>query len=355
MMTIETMTWRTFLDDYCRRLKPDEKQAFAAHVGVSTTTINRWRRGKDSPKAINLERILSAFSESQRQQFLVLLRRDPKVWSLLPADIQNTYPLALQPGEQDEHTSHFRLGLLDHFCLKILRLQRDTPDRFWQISGAVLREALKQLETHPTQTGLEIIITKCMPPKDGKVRSLRATVGMGTPPWRGDLHYIDGFLGIKSLAGYAVARRHGEMIPAMSNAHMSAQVMGQEQSAAAFPIMRENCIAGALLVLCAQADYFTAEKMELIEIFADLIRLAFYDSEDEFHSQETIDLGLMPSWAVQREHFESFRKRVEDEYRRASTEESSSMRELMRIEERVREQIEDELLKIEGSEESVVI
>ncbi|GCE32128.1 hypothetical protein KDA_76120 [Dictyobacter alpinus] len=145
------------------------------------------------------------------------------------------------------------------------------------------------------------------------------------------------------------------MIPAMSNAHVSAHVRGREQSAAAFPIMRENAIAGALLVFSAQNNYFTPERLELIELFADLIRLAFYDSEDEFYPQETIDLGLMPSWAIQREHLESFRRRVEDEYRRASTEESSSMRELMRVEERVRGQLEDELLKIEGSEESLAI
>jgi transcriptional regulator with XRE-family HTH domain len=350
---INERTWQTFLDDLCRRMKSEEKQTFSAAVGVSMTTINRWRRGEDWPKTRNLERLLTVLSAEQRQQLLFLMRRDPKVWVLLPMDVRATLPAETE----NEQVSLFQRGHLDDFCLKMLRLQRDTPDRFWQLSGAVLREALKQLETHPVQTGMEIIVTKCMPPRAGKVRSLRLLVGMGTSPWRGDLHTKDGFLGIESLVGYSLSRRHGEMVSDLtaSSFHTPVQRIGQEQSAAAFPIMRENCIAGALLVSSVQADYFTPERMELIEIFADLIRLAFYDSEGEFYPQETLDLGLMPPWTIQREYFEAFRKRVEDEYRRVSNEETSSMRELMRVEEQVRTQIEDELLKIGGSEERVVI
>jgi GAF domain-containing protein len=245
--------------------------------------------------------------------------------------------------------------MLDAFSLKMLRLQRDTPDRFWQLSGAILREALKQVETHPAQTGVEITIAKCMPPRDGKVRSLRLLAGMGTPPWRGDLHTKDYFLGTESLAGHVITMRHGEMIPDTGEKGVQApvQVVQHERSVAAFPIMRENCIAGVLLVSSTQTNYFMEERMMLIEIFADLIRLAFYDSE--FHPITNIDLGLMPPLAFQRTHFANFRQRVESMYRRASRDESASMRELIRVEEQVREQLEEELLAIAGSEKTAII
>ncbi len=350
---INELTWRTFLDDLCRRMKSEEKQTFASAVGVSMTTINRWRRGEDWPKTRNLERLLAVLSDDQRQQILLLMHRDPKVWVLLPMDVRSTLPAETK----NEHVSLFQRGYLDDFCLKMLRLQRDTHHRFWKLSGAVLCEALKQLETHPVQTGIEMIVTKCMPPRGGKVRSLRLLVGMGTLPWRGDLHTKDGFLGMESLVGYSISRRHGEMVPDLttSTLHTPVQRVGQEQSSAAFPIMRENCVAGALWVLCAQANYFTPEKMALIEIFADLIRLAFYDAEEDFCPISSIELGLMPPLPVQSTHFDSFRRRVELEHKKAESEEYASMRDWAEIEDRMRSELENKFLKIAESGEGVFI
>jgi hypothetical protein len=315
--TSAPITWRTFLDSLCRQMRADEKQALIANLGVRMTTLNRWRNGKDWPNAINLKRLLSFLSPVQRQQFLLLAKEDPRLWARVPVEIRANVP--------EKITSVG--GLLDQFCLRMLRMQRDTPDRLWQLASSILREGLERLETHPTRTGLEMIVAKCMPPRGGYVRSLRLYVGMGTSPWRGDLHYEKGFLGIESVAGYAVSKRHGEMIPDLARA--SAQPRGLEQCSAAFPIKHTNGIAGALLVSAREPHYFTPERMELIEIFADIIRLAFYDNE--FY--EAVDLGVMPSWKVQEAYF-------------------TSLQEFMEAEERVLQQIEDELLKIAGSTKS---
>lgn len=347
-MTTQTMTWRTFLDDHCRRLKATEKQAFANQVGVSQTTINRWRRGKDNPSRANLERMLAAFSESQRQQLLVLLRRDAHTCSLLPADIH----LPTWEHERYEPIPLLQVEQLDHFCLKVLRLQRDTSDRFWQVAGAVLYEALTHLETYPEQVGLELTVATCMPPRNGAVRSLRLLVGMGTAPWRQDLHRTYGFVGATDLMGNAVANQHGEMIPDFTETSLalSASPLGQERSAAAFPLQREHAVAGALMAVSRQPQYFTPERMALLEIFADILRLAFYDQD--FYPLSHINLGLMPSQPVQRKMFASFRQRVEREYQAMIRSDTHSMRDLMQVEDRVLLHMEEELLRGEKRAET---
>ena len=351
-------TWHEWLNDLCRRMNASDKKEFLTTVGISKTTLNRWRRGADSPRAVNLERILATLPDEQREQFLLLLRRDLKLWTILPAALRNDRSLeALDEEEEEGHLSLIQLGMLDSFALKILRIQRDSYDRFYQVSSAVLRKCIDVLETRPKRTGIEIVIAKCMPARDGRVRSLRMFMAMGTPPFRGDQHPMDYFLGANSLAGYVITRRHGEMIPDLTEntSHIPVQVGEHDYSAAAYPIMRENGVAGVLLVSSTQPDYFTPERMIILEIFADLIRLAFQDNACDFYPITSIELGLMPSLTFQEAYFASFRERVESVYRQASQDETSSMRELETVEDLVRVQIEEELLKIAGSEESVAI
>lgn len=351
-----TFTWYEWLDQYCRRMNAEEKQQFLTALAVSKTTLNRWRRGKDSPNAGNLERMLSILPEEQRAQFLLLLRRDLRLWSIVPAALRDEHPLG-ELEEETEKVSLFQLGILDSFALKILRIQRDSYDRFYQVSSAILRKCTEVLETRPKRTGIEIVVVKCMPPRNGKVRSMRMLAAMGTPPYRSDHHPMDFLLGANSLAGYVLTRRHGETIPDLreNTSHIPVQVTENDRSGAAFPIMRENEVAGALLVASTQPSYFTPERMALIEIFADLMRLAFRDNASDFYPIADIELGLMPQLSFQQAYFASFRERVEAAYRKASHDESASMRELASVEDVVREQIEDELLKIAGSEESVFV
>jgi GAF domain-containing protein len=340
---IKEVTWRVYLDEIVRHKSPAEKKQLYDAVQVTRTAFQRWRSGENTPDAAHVTLLLKALPDEEREHLHSLMMDDPKARALLPME------MALQGGQATDR-------IPQEIYEEVLRLSRDTPDRFWLLCSTILVRALSQIETHPKQTGVEISIARCMPPRsNGKVRSLREYAGRGTPPWRGDLHTKDYFLGAESLAGCAVMQRHGIMVPDLSKSDIIAPVhwMEYEMSCAAYPILREGCIAGALIVSCCVPDFFTQEKLILIEKYADLIRLAFYDQE--FYPASSIDLGLMPSWKVQQQYFCSFRQRVNDEYKR-SIREGQPLQELAQVEERVRETLEGELLQLASlSDEEVTV
>lgn len=283
------------------------------------------------PKAEHLERLLAALPAEQSEQLRRLLTKDPRT-ALLLSDMSAQVCI---PAD---------------FYVQMFRLQRDAPDRFWLLCHAVLTRALTQLETHPSRVGMELAVARCMPPReDGKVRSLRMHVSLGTPPWRGDLHTKDYFLGAESLAGCAVARRHGEMVPDIQEKSQNpVHAMEHERSTAAYPIMRENGIAGAFIVSCCRPHYFSPERLTLIEHYADLLSLAFYDHE--FYPAAIIDLGLMPHWTKQQSSFATFRQRVEAEYR-CTLHEGCDVNQ---AEQRVQAMLEKELLCIGSAQEELL-
>lgn len=331
-------TWRTYLGDLVHRMDAEEKQRFCQSIGVTRTTIQRWRSGEDTPRAGNLERLLAVFSEVQRMQFLALLQNDPRVWALLPLEMRKL----LEPLPQDRIPS-------DAYA-RILREGRSAPDRFWQLCEIILGYALAQLDPH--SSGMEIVVARCMPPRaDRKIRSLRVDISMGTAPWRGDLHHREGFLGAESLAGYAVSSRHGEMVPDLLDSATLIPIHAHEheRSAAAYPIMREGSIAGALIVSSAHVGYYTPQLLSLIEAYADLVCLAFYDRD--FFDVSLIDLALLPRWTVQQGYFETFRGRVEEAYRRSL---ADGRQEIAQVEQLVRIVLEGELLDLAGSPEKAI-
>ncbi|GHP00902.1 hypothetical protein KSF_109490 [Reticulibacter mediterranei] len=308
-----------------------ERTQFEEAVGVTRTTINRWIRGeKGWPRPDNVKRLLAILTEEQQQEFLVLARKDPEFWEQLHATV----------SEEPANLPPLPPKWLDSFCYRLLRLQRDTPKPYRQLTGAILKEALTRLESHPN-TGLEIIVATCMPPKDGKVRSLRASVGMGTSPWPDHQHTLNSLMGIESLAGYVVTKGHGEVIADLSDSsslQLQVERATDAGSAAAFPILTQtHGTAGALLALSTQKNFFTEERITMLEIFADTIRLAF--SETQFMS--CIELGVLPPWDVQHTYFDSFRRRVNDAHQKALREGASPIH----SEEQVFAQIEYELLQ----------
>jgi hypothetical protein len=323
------VTWRTYLGNQVRRMSSEEKRRFYLAVGVNRTSILRWRSGTDTPKAANLARLLTVFPGERKDQFLDLLQDDPKVRSLLPVDVLN--PSGSLPQD----------SIPSSVYAKILREGRSAADRFWWLCETVLKSALAQLD--PQQEGMEIVVARCMPPgSDGKIRSLREDVAIGTPPWRGDLHHKERFLGAESLAGYACSSRHGEMVPDLRDTTLvPVHPMEHERSAVAYPIMRERCLAGALIVSSAQISYFTPQRLALIEAYTDLVCLAFYDRD--FYDVSYIDLCLMPAWQVQQTYVDTFRQRVEEEYRKSL---QSGRRELAQVEQDVRGLLEEELLHL---------
>ena len=117
-------------------------------------------------------------------------------------------------------------------------------------------------------------------------------------------------------------QRHSIMVSDVHDPHIAVPFYSQEHehSCAAAPIMREGKVAGALIVSCRATHFFTEEKLTLLERYADLIRMAFYDAD--FFDYSRIELAMLPDWKTQNTYFSSFRQRVNDEYTRSLPEQS---------------------------------
>ena len=327
------VSWRLYLDEVIRRKSAAEKQRIYDAVNVTRTTVQRWRSGENTPDAAHIDLLLNALAPEESERLRSLMLEDPKMRALLPTEAVLIGARPARKIPQDVYEEAFRLG-------------RETTNRFWLLCGTLLLHALTQLETQPTPTGMEIVVARCMPPRhDGKIRSLRADAGRGTPPWRGDFHTEDGFFGIESLAGVAVMNHHGLMVPDLRETEVMAldPLTGHALSAAAFPILREGGVAGVLMVSSCEPNFFTQDRLLLTEKYADVLRLAFYDQE--FYPASSIDLALMPSRNRQKDALRSFRQRVNDEYKRALRQ-GQSFQDLASIETRVRQALEDELLQL---------
>src|SRR5437764_4482326 len=81
-----------------------------------------------------------------------------------------------------------------------------------------------------------------------------------------------------------------------------------EESAVAYPIMRQGNVAGCFLVSSTQPNYFSSSHISLIQNYAELMVLAF--EPEDFYGLECIELGMMPSHSVQKDHIMNFRQRV---------------------------------------------
>jgi hypothetical protein len=87
-------------------------------------------------------------------------------------------------------------------------------------------------------------------------------------------------------------------------------VEAYEESAVAYPLLQGERVGGCLLVAAAQADFFTPQRLQLVNGYADLAVLALQD--DQFYEKQAIQLHTMPATDVQQAHFVSFRNRVNE-------------------------------------------
>jgi hypothetical protein len=197
------------------------------------------------------------------------------------------------------------------FIMEVLEARASIPDllRFWSITRLVLQQALKQLD--PERVGMAITVVRCMPPRDGKIRSLRESVGLGSPPWGGDLEEKALLLGAESLAGHVTVSCRMEQIGDLkaNKTFLPAYQVEHEVSAVACPIMHACRVAGCLLLSSTQLDYFVPEaRLSLVRGYAYLASLAF--TPDEFYNPDQIALHIMPPPVRQQPYFDGFRQRV---------------------------------------------
>ena len=323
----EQQTWRDLLGKIIQDTQ--ERQRIADELGVNPITLNRWVSSDSKPRPYLLRRLLNVLPENR---------------SVLPELIAEEFPeFALT--EKEGLAEDFAQEIPSEFYNRILQVRATISRviRFSSICNLILQQALVQLDPHCV--GMAAIVARCMPPsRENKIRSLRESIGRGTPPWKSELEQEAILLGAESLAGYAIMtgrtvvnqnlKEGPSLFPAYSGV--------LEESTAAAPITFEGNIAGSLLLYSTQPNYFLPSRLNLIASYANLIALAF--RSEEFYEPQRIDLGLAHSHLEQKPYLSGFRQRLADIMVQAAR--NSQPINIFEAEQLVWQQIEEELLQL---------
>ncbi len=289
----EARTWREILGLIIKDIK--EKQRLVDELDITPITLTRWVNGESDPRPQNLRQLINALP--QYRDHMQKLLREEKGLGDFPDLVQDDVVKVI-PAE---------------FYARVLVARASTSEnlRFWSTCHLILHQALAQLD--PDRRGMSIWVVRCMPPSGPyrKVRSLRESIGLGTPPWIGNLEQNAMFLGAESLAGNVVTLFRPGIIQNLDETHslLPTARVEYEKSVAIYPILYSGRTAGVLLVSSTEINYFLSQaRNELVQYYADLIALAF--EPDDFYTPEQVALCVMPSHKEQKEYFANFRQLV---------------------------------------------
>jgi GAF domain-containing protein len=233
--------------------------------------------------------------------------------------IREEFPTAL---EEDDPTLFFIDTVIKEvpsvLYARILEAHATVADplRMWTICNLVMQQLVRQLD--PEQLGILASIVLCQPPfnDDHKVHSLREQFWEKSPALK-DVANRGYLLGAESLVGYAVVNCHPIVV---QDIHRNPDFLVIPQveamnSAAAYPLQKGGRVAGALLILSTQKQYFSSARQALIQSYAQLLSLAFHDHE--FYALEDIALRIMPSEVMQDAYLSTFNQQVNELLSRA--------------------------------------
>jgi GAF domain-containing protein len=327
--TTHTLTWRELLGRIIE--EPGERQRIADVARIHPLTLTRWVAGESDPRPTSFQALLEAVPQHRQQLLDLILLEFPD------------YPVPAEEAEDEERVPVESPTISTFFYQKVLKTSATTTTllRFWSICNLVLAQALNQFAK---EGGVAITVVQCVPPRPGnKVRCLRQTVELGTPPWRSDLAEKAWFLGAESLAGHAIAVNH---LVAVQNIeenpeHLPARRIDFERSIAAVPLLRSGRVAGSLTLSCVSPDSFTDARLSLLEQYALLVSVAFDDAD--FYAPQDIELRVMAPYADQQAQFATFRQRVNQLLAKAA--ERQQPLTLAQAELIVRQQLAEELVR----------
>jgi hypothetical protein len=324
-MNMPSSSWTSVLRNIISSY--NERQRIATALDITATTLSRWANAEYKPRRFELIRLLHIVQPQHRRELLEALEEEyPDVNDWLLDD-------AAAAG-----------SITSDFFAQVLNVRTTTTESllFWRISDMVLKKALDELD--PNQLGMSVELIQCMPPSsDGRIRSLRESVGRGTAPWTADLEHEVVFLGLESMSGYAVEMRHVINHDDLSKNTTFPAYRGRfEASAAAHPISLEGRIAGCLLAASTQVRHFSQQRLALLATFSNLIALAF--NKNEFYPPELVDMGVMPTPDKQRPIVATFRERVWQRFRTLRRDQRRPSNQ--EVELLVWQEIESELLKL---------
>jgi hypothetical protein len=320
-------TWRELLGNCIDN--PHERQRIASELGVNPMTLIRWVKQETDPRPQTLRRLLTTLPQ-YRKLLLELIDKEIAGFSTTIAGDATVQDMPTVIPSEFYRRVH-------HTCATIPKNLR-----FTSLCNLILQQALEQLD--PQRLGVAIIVARCMPPShEHKVRSLLETMGLGTEPWGSRLEQHSILLGAESLAGHAITSVHLETNQNLrdSQSLSPGYRANWEESAAAAPIIFMGEVAGSLLVSSTQPDYFLPARCMLIESYAELITLAF--APEDFYKPQDIQLGVMPSYEVQKSYLSGFRQRAVEAMNQATRNQHPIS--YLQAEQLLWQQIEKELLQ----------
>ena len=266
-------TWRDLLGNIIR--DTSERQRIADELKISPITLVRWSQGLSQPRPYYLPHLLNTLPQ-YHEELEQLMRNE--FAGIIDAPILGTEDTQLPiPSE-----------FYDRVITALL-----SDAQVWSIQGLILQQALAHLDPH--NLGMSITLALCKPASaEQKIRSLQEIIGRGTPPWQSHLENQPLLLGSESLAGYATARLRLSVNQDINTETSFLPVLRTqwEESAVACPLVKQNRVAGCLIVASNRVQYFTPARQELIQKYANVMVLACKPAE--FYEQSSIDLAMMP-------------------------------------------------------------
>lgn len=336
-------TWFEYFNGLYEHFSPEVRKRLFQEI--SRPTISRWVKGTYLPKSTKMiHKLLDVIPDvEQRKTLLTLMHSDPTLHAMLINASDDSGDVQEHEDADDQYV------IPSSLYASVLHTWRTTSDSRTVRSSTILLYALDHLAMFvDASTNLEIIVTRCMPPRNGRVRSLYCAAYVKKRTFKTDS--IERLFGFESLPGRVVMTGRPDTEMGKSGGTASVPFLEADElsggNASAFPLMREGGIAGAMIVSGSGDMVFTREMIALLELYADLLSTVFGDSD--FVTSESIELSVMPAWKRQRDVWATFSRRVASDHRSQLEREVASYS-LKESEMRVRQAIEEEFLLMNAS------
>lgn len=284
-----TSQWRLILRKYLAE-NPKEKRPIVAQLGTSVRSLERWVaiNSETDPDPRFVPKLVNAVPGYEEEMELSLKQDYPDAFESANVDILPNIPSAF----------YARLASTRATAAPNLNKSTNFP--------AVLRQIGNHLD--PREKGLLVLFARCVSPLEpgGRITGLAIhPSGYGTGEWRDKQIKHTYMIGSGSLCAHAIVTGgialYPQDVPGIDYASYPILYGEDMRSCAAFPVLREGYVAGALFVGAKQEAFFTEARRELFREYAYLFALALRDNE--FYPVEQIDLRVMPSIEHQSEIF----------------------------------------------------
>ena len=291
---LQGRTWRDLLAEIIHN--PHEKQRMAAALGINQVTLSRWANNQSRPRPQHHRKLLDAIPAERRQEFAELFAAEFPAAPGATVEEQGEEPLEEIPSA---------------FYGRVFSAYTSTPRdlRMTSILSLILQQMLSHLDID--REGLSISVALCTTPSPGQpVRTLHEVMGRGTSPFGSHLNMQTYFLGVGTMAAFAVTYSRQLVIQNLREDKGFAHFLRTdfEESAVACPIMFENGIAGCSIVSSTRLNFFTPVKQRLVQDYTNLMALAF--SPGNFYESSQISLRLLPPPEKQQKYFAGFSQRL---------------------------------------------